>query len=221
MSIDVQTLCFKSIVGFVGDLDEAFGAVNQPIRLLYKHLEQITFTQSDKIKAVVELFESFCTQYSRAVLEQNHSVLEGVKISHSERAFIDFEYLFSTSTKEQQDYIWEHLLTILAIIDPASRAKYSLQELRARPVQQGGTEKEANILNNIISKIEKQVSEEQSENPVEMVSKIMQSGAFAEIVADLTSSVERGDIDIGKLASSVGLNMPFDKLQGMPGMPPL
>lgn len=216
-------MCFKAIVSFMSDLNEAFGSSQTPIKLMFKNIDQITFTNKVKIEDYNKLFQKFCTSNKEAILDQNSEELVCDRIAYSEKAYVDFKKLFKIATQDQTSYIWAHLLTILGIVDPSSRQKCSqsmavvhspeLSELPAdfNPLSHFGNEMEGDLISNMIKKIENEVNKSDASNPVELVSKIMQSGTFSEIVADLTASVERGDVDIGKLASGIGMAIPKEK----------
>lgn len=206
MTDNISAMCFKSIVNFVSDLNEEFGDIAEPLRLLFKNLEQITFTQKSKIDSNITPFKEFCMDNSAGILNRNYDEFKTTRITQSEKAFIDFDYIFRVASEEHKSYIWAHLLTILAIVDPASQAKTNLQTLQFQSASVGAPG--GDILGDIIKKIEREVAGSSSENPIELVSKIMQSGTFSEILADLTASIEKGDIDVTKLASSIGLAIP-------------
>jgi hypothetical protein len=196
-----SAILFKSIINLAEDLTESFGDASTPLKLFYKNLEQITFTQKDKIEYNNSLFKEFVVSNSSGILSRNFAVFQTTCVSQTEKAFIDFDYIFKIASDECKHYIWAHLLTILAIADPASQAKNNLNIF-----QQGAAKND--VLGNVIKKIEKEITDSPTDNPVELISKIMQSGTFADIMADLTRSAENGEIDLASLASSVGLSLP-------------
>jgi hypothetical protein len=199
--MEAQILCFKAIVSFVADLHDVFHA-SQPIKLYYAVLQQITFTKTLAIEKNVKFFAEFYEKYRDDILSRNKENLRGARIGCSKKAYIDFDYVIANSDDSQMECIWQHLLTIAAIIDPASRAKALLQNINAI-----ADDESKNILGNIMEKIEKHVDASEPANPVEMISKIIQSGDFADIVADISSSLSKGNLDLGNLMSSAGLNI--------------
>lgn len=192
-------LCFKSVVSFLADLNDAFGHIHSSLRLLFKNVEQITFTQPDKIEIYNKLFETFCTVNREAILARAAGQIKDARVAASEKAYVDMAAIFAAASPDQATCIWAHLLTLLALFDSSERQRCAqLVDTFRQP---------SGIIGDIIKKIEKEVSGADASNPVELVSKIMQSGTFSEIVSELTASVERGDVDLNKLANGVGFPM--------------
>ena len=195
---NTQVLCFKAILSFVSDLNKAFGELNRPIKLYFKILEQITFTHQTAIEKNIQLFTLFTHMNQEAILNQDFNLLSSPKLEYSDKAYIDFEYVFNAASSNEVTCIWQHLLTLSAIIHPQSRARSVLMSL------QKSDSAEANLINNMVSKIEEHVDLENTTNPMEAVTKIMQSGAFADMVKDLSESMQSGNINIEKLMASIG-----------------
>lgn len=203
---NISAILFKTIVNLVEDLKDSFGDTSSPLKLFYKNLEQITFTQRDKIEYNNSIFKAFAISNDSGILDRNYDEFKTTRITQTEKAYIDFECIFKVASEDCKQCIWAHLLTILAIVNPASQAKSNLQLFQQSMAQNnvlGG-----DVLGSVIKKIEREIAGTSSENPVELISQIMQSGTFAEIMADLTKSAENGEIDLAKLASSVGLSLP-------------
>jgi hypothetical protein len=82
------------------------------------------------------------------------------------------------------------------LLDPAGKAREILKKSSS---EDGNIE--ANFLENIIEKVEKNV--DPNANPMEAISSIMQSGVFQELVSGMGDGVQNGNLDIGKLLSTV------------------
>ena len=191
-----QILCFKAIISFITDLHTAFGELNRPIKLYYKILEQVTFTHHRALNKNNELFGAFILENQEGILEQDLNLFTNMIIQYSDKAFVDLKYVFESATPDQAKCVWKHLLTIMAITQPTSRARSVLLGLQDT--------REANVINNIVSKIEEHVEVSDTTNPMEAVTQIIQSGVFADMVKDLSESMQRGDVSIEKLMSTIG-----------------
>ncbi len=203
MTDNTSVMLFKAIITFMSDLNETFGTVSTPLHLYFKNLEQVRFTEPGKIEFHNNLIRAYCNENETGIVTRDFSAFKSTRLQQTDRAFVDFEYIFRVATEEQKGYIWAHFLTLLAIVRPQSEAKTTLQELSLTLPQAVDTSQGADLFTNIVKKIEKEVTHMDTDNPIDLVSKIMQSGTFSEIVADLTAGVESGQIDLSQLLHSV------------------
>ena len=67
---------------------------------------------------------------------------------------------------------------------------------------------EEDFLSNIMDKVGKHIDPTKTSNPAEMMSGIMSSGLFTELMNDMNEGMSSGDLDINKMMGS---------LQGMIG----
>ena len=102
--------------------------------------------------------------------------------------------------------IWQHLLTLSAIVCLSVKAKEVLKSDQDKPstsiVKFEGKDDEDDFLNSIISKVEKHVSPDTT-NPQEAISSIMSSNMIPELVNSLNTGLSSGKLDLGKMMSSV------------------
>ena len=120
------------------------------------------------------------------------------KILYSQRVFIDIVDIFNIADADTTKVIWQHLLCISALVDPAGKAKEVLKENLASGKTGTG---EANFLTDIINKVEKHV--DPNANPMEAVSSIMKSGIFTELIGGMNQGLSDGSLDIVKLMGAV------------------
>jgi hypothetical protein len=120
------------------------------------------------------------------------------KISYSQRVFIDIGEIFNLSDRETSKVIWDHLLCISAIVDPAGKAREILKE-NLDTGKAGG--EETNFLTEIIDKVEKHIDPDA--NPMEAVSSIMKSGIFTDLIGGMNKGLSDGSLDLGKLMGAV------------------
>ena len=202
---------FNAIYAFVTDLDQTFGDASRPLKLYAHLLGKVTLAHIDCIAKNVQLFKDFCVSNRDAIIARASAEI-APRLTFSEKAYIDFELIFSVATADQTEAIWQHLLTICALVDPASKAKRVLHSLKESSSDEG------EVLNNIIAKIEKSVSETDSKNPMEAVTKMLSSGVFTELIADLGKGIESGALDMNKLMSMAGGPTPDVDLGQLAGM---
>ena len=195
MNEETLLLGFKCISTFVADLESVFGAKNKALRLYKRLISKTQITHDQAVNKHFNLFKNFCFQNRECILNKDLSKIVEKRIEYSERVYIDFNYIFNNSEPDVLDVIWRHLLTISAIVDPASRAKEILKQ--SREADNGGGDEE-NFLLNIMNKLEGKINPE-SNNPMEAVSTILQSGILNDIMNDIGSK----KMDIGKLLGAV------------------
>lgn len=195
-NVDTSLVTFKAISNFTTSLAEVFP--KQRSLKLYAHLIGKTTLAHDKaIKKHIDAFTSFCVSNRSALEEKNHTNIQNGKIMYSERVFIDINGIFAESDAETMDVIWNHLLTISALVDPTGKARQILKENTVS----GDSTSEAKFLENIIGKVEEHV--DPNANPMEAVSSIMQSGVFTELVGGMGNGLQDGSLDLGKLMGTV------------------
>lgn len=197
---DSTLITFRAISNFVNDLTEIFGTHQRPLKLYCHLINKTTLTHDKAIQKHIENFKVFCVNNRSAIMTKNINQFTQPKIIYSERVFIDITNIFSNSDRETSETIFSHLLTISALVDPAGKAKEVLKELKNQSGVEGSGG-ETDFISNILEKVEQHV--DPNANPMEMVSSIMQSGVFNELVTGMGNGVQNGTLDLGKLMGSV------------------
>lgn len=196
-------LTFKAISNFVIDLSSVYENKYRALEL-YNHLISKTTIAHDKpIQKHVDAFRKFCVKNRNAILDKKYDEIEDGEdgmIVYSERVRIPIKDIFNDeSGKSNHSVIWQHLLTIAAMVDPTSNAKSILQK------QKEASPNETNFISKMFEKVEKNINPDElnTQNPMENISTIMNSGIFQDMVNDLSSGIDNGSLDIGKLLGSV------------------
>jgi hypothetical protein len=191
-------IAFRAICNFVNDLAEEYGKRHKPL-LLYKRLANHTQISHDKaIKKHNSIFTEFCTDNREALTTQDSSKLVNKRLSYSDRVFIDMEFIFRVSDAETAPVIWQHLLTISALLDPSGNAKNILRK-QAEDGKSGGDE--AKFINDIISKVQTHIKPDSS--PMESITNILKSGVAQEVVGGIKGRLQSGKMDFGKMMGSI------------------
>lgn len=193
VSEETALIAFKAICNFINDLENEFGKKHKPLKLYKRLINHTQISHDAAIKKHLTIFHDFSMANRDALLDQDPSKLIQKKLAYSERVFVDMEFIFKLADDDTRDVIWKHILTISAIVDPASRAK----DILKKQVEDGKGGNEADFLANIISKVEKSVKPDS--NPMDAVNSILQSGLVNEMMTDLNSK----KLDMNKLLGVV------------------
>lgn len=197
---EISLLPFKAIHTFIMSLQEEFGAANKPLRLYARLIEQTTFSHELPIQKHVHAFTTFCLANRDAIYTKAHDRFVDPVVRYSERVFIDLKELFQLADADQRNVMWQHILTISALVDSAGRAKQILKD----SMKQSDGAPEANFLTDIIDKVEKNVKVDgASSNPFEAIGQIMNSGIFTELIGSMNDKVNTGQLDLGKMMGVV------------------
>lgn len=192
MNDQTTLIGFNAICQFVHDMSEVFGKRHKPLRLYDRLSSQTKISHTEAIKKHITVFHDFCVSNREAILSKDENKLSQRKISYSDRVYIDMGFVFSIADNENKPVIWQHLLTISAIIDPSGRAKEVLKDNEKKDLT-----KESDFLANMVSKLENTIKPDS--NPNDAIASIMQSG----IVGDLLNEMRSGKLDVQKLMGSL------------------
>lgn len=192
-SSDYNLLTFKAISTFISELAENFSEKNHSLKLYSRLLNKTTISHENAIKKNIEAFRIFCQKNREAITNKNTKLFVDSKVEYSPKVYVDFNDIFKASDNETAGVIWKHLLTISALVDPASKAKEILKNTK--------DSKEANFLSDILNKVEENVKP--GSNPLEAVSSIMSSGIFNDLLSGLNGGIQNGELDLSKLMGTV------------------
>ena len=117
---------FRYIVNFINDLNETFGETETSLQLYNLLLEKTGIINEEPIKKHIQIFHTFLEKNEDAILENDIEKMVQWEIRYSEKVFIDLKQIFDAT--EDKEVLWQHLLTLLAVLIPTSKAKQILQE---------------------------------------------------------------------------------------------
>jgi hypothetical protein len=198
LNTDTSLICFKAIANFISELVELFSKRQRSLKLYGRLISKTTVVHDKSIRKHIDAFRDFCIKNRDAILSKSVEKINMNKISYSEKVYIDMVEIFKLSDKNTSKVIWEHLLCISALVDPAGKAREVLKE---NLVSGKASEGETNFLNDIINKVESQV--DPNANPMEAISSIMKSGIFTDLIDGMNTGFSDGSLDLGKLMSAV------------------
>ena len=191
-------ITFEAISNFTNDLGEVFSDKHRPLKLYIHLINKTTLQHKEPINKHIDAFRKFCIENRDAIAEKNVKKFVEEKISYSNRVFIDMKQILNMADRETSIVIWNHLLTISALVDPTGKARQILKDQTKKNDSNKG---EADFLTDIISKVEGQV--DPNANPMEAVTSIMQSGVFNDLVQNMGDGLQDGSLDLQKLMGTV------------------
>jgi hypothetical protein len=223
---DTNLIAFKAVASFVNDLSEVFGKKQKSLALYGRLIQKTGIVHSAPILKHLDIFREFCVCNRDAIQSQNKDNLKQSKLSYNDKVYIDMSSIFNMADKDTSDVIWNHILTISALLDPANNAKQILKANIEKKTQNGESSTEEQFLNNLIEKVEKSIDPKSvNENPMNAISGLMSSGVFTDLIGTMQNGLNNGDLNINKLFSTVQNMMGNAGLDqssgGMPGMPDL
>lgn len=200
-TIDDTVFIFKCIVNFIHDLSEIYGEEQKSLQLYDVLMEKTGIVHQEPIKKHIQIFHTFLEKNEDAILENDIEKIVQWEIRYSEKVFIDLKQIFDTT--EDKEVLWQHLLTLLAVLIPTSKAKQILQEEKKKKQNLQKVEtNEEDFLTNVINKVQKHIDPSNASNPAEMMNGILSSGIFTELVNDMNDGFSNGDLDMGKMMGS-------------------
>lgn len=194
MNEETQLIAFKSICNFINDLEEVFKP--KSLKLYKRLINKTPISNTTIIQKHITIFQNFCTLNREAIHSQDPNLISSPRMQYSDNVYIDMSAIFKMAESDNLSIIWQHLLTISAILDPTGRAK----EILKKNAEKLGND-ETDFLTNIISKVEQNVKPDA--NPMEAVTSIMQSGVFTEMLTGMQGGLSTGKLDISKLLGAV------------------
>lgn len=212
---DSSVLIFKAISSFIKDLNEIYGKSQKSLCLYAALIEKTGLIHEDPIKKHIQSFHLFVTENEDAILKKDASLFVSPIIRYSEKVFVDLGEIMKLAKNNAPDVqeIWKHLLTLSALLNPASQAKQILQSDK----ENGNDSAQDNFLNDLIDKIGKHV-DPSSANPMESMSSLMSSGVFNEIMSSMNDGMQDGKLDMRSMVG--GLQKMIGSLSDMIQTPP-
>lgn len=207
-------MAFKAISSMVIDVASQFGKGQRSLALYARLLEKTMVAHEDAIKKHISAFRAFSSANRDAIKSKDATKLLSPTVAYSTNVFINFSNLFSKCAQDPDSTgaIWGHLQTISAIVDPEGGAREVLKQAQK---QEGGGE--SNFLTDIIQTIESNIDPD-ARNPSEAISSMLASGALNNIMTDMTTQMESGNLDLGNMLGAVQGMMSKTGASG--GIPP-
>jgi len=215
-------LAFQAISAFVIEATKVAGKMQRSLQLYNRLIDKTSFSHTEAITKHINSFRNFCRENQEALKSQNIDQLKTHVIEYSPRVFINVRLLLMNS-EENSEIIWQHLMTIGAIVFPQAKLKEVLakkvqeEEERKSSDEEDGAGAEDDFLADIMSKVENSV-DPSSTNPADALSQMMSGGMMTDLMSSMTGGMQDGSLDLGKMMGS--LQKMVGKLQDTEGAPP-
>jgi len=218
-----ELLAYQAISSFVSEANAVGGSTQKSLQLYNRLVQKTQISHVEAIKKHIDAFKKFCQDNQEALKEQEIGSLNTNVIEYSSRVYINFRLLLINS-KENASAIWQHIITIGAIVYPQAKLKKVLKEKQEQqkessskdPIFDGDTP-EDDFLSNIMTKVESSVDPNTSD-PSAALGQIMSGGLMSDLMGSMTSGMQDGSLDLGKLMGS--LQKMVGKLQDTDDAPP-
>lgn len=199
---DSRILIFKCICNFIKDLNDSFGKTQKSL-CLYAHLMDKTgIMHEEPIKKHIQIFYEFIKENEESILGRQWGEMKRYDVHYSDKVGFDLRPILQTCDTEEREAILQHLLTLLAVLDPSSAAKEMLRKEMETKKQQGQSGSEESFLRDMIDTVSSQM-DASVENPLQLMNKMMNSGIFTNLVEKMNTSLSEGQLDLGKMVNTV------------------
>ncbi len=217
-----ELLAYQAISSFVSEANAVGGSTQKSLQLYNRLIQKTQISHVEAIKKHIDAFKKFCQDNQEALKEQEIDKLNTKVIEYSPRVYINVRLLLVNS-KENASAIWQHIITIGAIVYPKAKLKKVLKEKQEQQKQTStehvfdGDTPEDDFLSNIMTRVESSVDPNTSD-PSAALGQIMSGGLMTDLMGSMTSGMQDGSLDLGKLMGS--LQKMVGKLQDTEDAPP-
>ena len=209
--VSKELLAFQAISQFVVDANEVGGSTQRSLQLYSRLIEKTNLTSGEAIKKHISSFLRFCLENRESLKTQQIESLNPTTVEYSPRVYINIRLLLKNSSGEDQEAIWNHLMTISAIVDPEAKMKEVLTE-KAKIGQKSENDTvislnsdgsaEDDFIQNIMTKVETSV-DPNSTDPSAALGQIMTGGLMTDMMSSMTQGMQDGSLDLGKMMGSL------------------
>lgn len=204
MNEELNFKAFKAICNFVENLSDVFGSKFKSIKLYNRLTSKTEIVNDVAINKHLNIFKDFCIANQDAILSQNKLKFQQTKLSYSTKVYIDISNVLSLSDNETSKVIFQHLLTITALLVPTTDAKTVLEKVNTESDESKDLivcENETDeLVLDIISFLENNIGH--TTNPLEAIMKLVSSGSLMTLIAKVKNAFASGK-DLGKIIASI------------------
>lgn len=223
-----QLLAFQAISSFVSEANKVGGRTQKSLQLYNRLIEKTNISHKDAIAKHIAGFKQFIVANVDALKSQDVGKLVKNTVEYSSRVFINIRLLIVNASPDNESIIWNHLITIGAIVNPKSNLKEILKEkkesepenteqLEISDILENDGSPEDDVIANMMNKVQMS-ADPNTTDPNQAMQQLMTGGGLMDMVKDMTTGMQNGDLDIGKMLGS--LQKMTQKLGDMDGAPP-
>ena len=194
---------FKAIVEFADQLNDVFGTENVNVNKVYRILMRTSLTNRKVVERHLIIFQSFLQLNRNAILGRSAENFTESSIELTERIRMNLKEIILKAEESVKKVIWQHLLNILFLYNPDDKVVKA--ELKVS-ISENDT-KENKFLMDTFSKFEEVMKKPQEgeaqKDPMAMMGGLLQSGFLNEMIGNINNGVNKGDLNIKNLISTV------------------
>lgn len=182
----------NAIRDFTLDLELIFPK-EKPI-VVYSRLFQHQLEKKQDMSKHLSLFQNWLKDNQQTILSKT-TKLTNPKLTYSDTAFLDLNFVFDNSVSEDKKAVWEHLMNLNYLFFPSETHKQILkQSIKPSSLIPTNT-KEGKFIDDAVNKLTETIDPNTQTDPGSLITNILSSGALGEIMSGLGS----GDVDPKKL----------------------
>lgn len=208
-----------AISSFVSDLWDVFGNTKKAdsLALYHRLIENIKFSDVDTAEKVVAGFQTFINEYSTSINNDKlDSIPNGTVISYGKTKKICLEvqkFIYKTrDDQETRDAIRSHLLKISCILEPNSDKLAELEKFAKKGLNIDTSTAEGKFINGIMEKAKNSMADVNTDNPMQAMATIFQSGVIQDMIQGFQQGVTSGEMKVerllGTMQNAIGSVMP-------------
>jgi len=207
---------FAAIITFVNDLWDVFGKNNSanPLALYHRLIGRINMSDTEGIQKAVYGFSEFLKVHEPNLANnQLDKIPRGtvIKYGTSDKIHLEIQKFIYQSDSATKEAIVRHLLTISTILEP-NKEKLAQLEKRIADLSIDTSTKEGKFVSNLMERAKTSMTSVNTEDPMQAMMSIFQSGIIQEMVVGLQQGVGSGEMNtqalLGVMQSAIGSILP-------------
>jgi hypothetical protein len=192
---------FKAIVEFADQMNDVFGKEDVNVNKVYRILAKTSLTNRKVIERHLIIFYNFLETNRMAILARTPADFLESHIELTSNIRMNVKDTIAKADAPTQKIIWQHLFNIMFLYNPDDAVIKN--ELKTS-ISENDT-KENKFLMDTFSKFEDIMKKpgEENKDPMAMMGGLLQSGFLNEMIGNINSGVNKGDLNIKNLISTV------------------
>ncbi len=197
---------FDAIASFVQDLDTGFGKRYKPAALYNRLTVRTTPQDTTAIERHINAFRVFFNQNQNYI--RTKELATNARIVYSERIYLDVGRILSKTDTTAHKHIHQHLVTIYSLMNLGTReGVQALETIKTKAPELDlnlPDTTEGKFIHDTLTEMTSHFENmEDNDNPMAVMSSMMQSGFFTKFMGDLQTKFSDGDMNLGTLMSTV------------------
>jgi hypothetical protein len=197
-----NTKIFKAINEFADQLNDAFGKDDINVNKVFRILAKTSIANRKVLMRHLVIFHEFLEKNRMPILAKSQDDFIQERIELTDRIGMNMKEIITKADEATRKVIWQHLFNIMYMYDPEDTIVKNELKLA---IGESDT-KENKFLMDTFTKFEdimKSTNGEERKDPMAMMSGLMQSGFLNDMIGNINNGVNKGDLNIKGLISTV------------------